>query len=300
MRPTNATMWPSTARPRRCRAACFVASSHPGGGGAKRSRSTPGATTATRSGVRAVQRRPGPGASLGGVRHQPVGLGHHLLLADDAATRLGPVTLGQHGVLDPGQGVHGVHERDAPAVLGQPAHLPGQPVVRVDEVVAARRPSGLGPHHAWVKAHSWPGRSSLARPSNGPAITCRTITPGAISTVGRQVAGGGPGEDLDLDAGARPAGGRPRRCRRSCRRRRRCPAGPAARCARTGRLPAGGVEGASVGARRCRPSCPRGIPTSDPHRLLQPHVGPPRARPRAATPTLLDIFPYCPDLRIWL
>ena len=33
-------------------------------------------------------------------------------------------------------------------------------------------------------AHSWPGRSSLGRPSNGPATTLCTSTPGAIGTLG--------------------------------------------------------------------------------------------------------------------
>ena len=31
------------------------------------------------------------------------------------------------------------------------------------------------------KAQSWPGRSSLARPSYGPAVTWRTRTPGTRS-----------------------------------------------------------------------------------------------------------------------
>ena len=35
-----------------------------------------------------------------------------------------------------------------------------------------------------VTAQSWPGRSCLSSPSNGPAVTCRTVTPGAVSTVG--------------------------------------------------------------------------------------------------------------------
>ena len=35
-----------------------------------------------------------------------------------------------------------------------------------------------------MKAQSWAGSSSLPRPSKGPALTCRTVTPGAISTTG--------------------------------------------------------------------------------------------------------------------
>jgi hypothetical protein len=34
-----------------------------------------------------------------------------------------------------------------------------------------------------VIAQSWPGRSSLGSPSNGPAVTLWTSTPGASSTV---------------------------------------------------------------------------------------------------------------------
>ena len=59
----------------------------------------------------------------------------------------------------------------------------------VDEVVVARA--------AWpasarstprVNAHSWPGSSSLASPSNGPAVTCRTRDAGRDLDDRRQVA----------------------------------------------------------------------------------------------------------------
>ena len=77
-------------------------------------------------------------ADLGvGVADQPVGLGDDLVLADHPDHRLGRVARGQRGVLDPGQGVRAVHQRHAPAVAGQPAGLPGQPVVRVHDVVVA-------------------------------------------------------------------------------------------------------------------------------------------------------------------
>jgi hypothetical protein len=54
----------------------------------------------------------------------------------------------------------------------------------VDDVVVARLVLGLLAQDAAVKAHSWAGSSSLPRPSNGPALTCRTVTPGLISTTG--------------------------------------------------------------------------------------------------------------------
>ena len=35
-----------------------------------------------------------------------------------------------------------------------------------------------------MNAQSWLGRSFLPRPSNGPAATCRTSTPGASAATG--------------------------------------------------------------------------------------------------------------------
>jgi hypothetical protein len=62
--------------------------------------------------------------SLGaGVGDQSVGRVGDLLLADNADQRLGAVAVREHRVLDLGEGVRGVHQRYAPAVLGQPAHL---------------------------------------------------------------------------------------------------------------------------------------------------------------------------------
>ncbi len=85
---------------------------------------------------------------VGGVGDQPVGGLDDLLLADDAAQRLGGVAVGEREVLHLGQGVGGVHERDAPALGGQPADLAGQPVVRVHDVVEAGLVRGLGAQHA--------------------------------------------------------------------------------------------------------------------------------------------------------
>jgi hypothetical protein len=92
MRPTNATICPLTGRPRRSRRVRAVL-------------------------VDEVLR-------LGlGVGHQPVGGVGDLLLADDADQRLGAVAVREHRVLDLREGVRGVHQGYAPAVLGQPADL---------------------------------------------------------------------------------------------------------------------------------------------------------------------------------
>jgi hypothetical protein len=58
------------------------------------------------------------------VGDEPVGGRDDLLLADDPAQRLRSVALGQREVLHLGEGVRGVHERDAPALARQPADLP--------------------------------------------------------------------------------------------------------------------------------------------------------------------------------
>jgi D-inositol-3-phosphate glycosyltransferase len=55
-------------------------------------------------------------------------------------------------------------------------------VIGEEQVVAAA--DMLIANTAAVKAQSWPGSSSLPSPSNGPALTCRTVTPGLISTTG--------------------------------------------------------------------------------------------------------------------
>ena len=47
-----------------------------------------------------------------------------------------------------------------------------------------------------MNAHSWAGRSRLSRPSNGPATTLRTVTPGAAAT--------DAGSADDVEAGTLP------------------------------------------------------------------------------------------------
>ena len=99
-----------------------------------------------------------------GVGHQPVGGLDDLRLADLAPRRLGRVTVGELGVLDPGHGVHRVHERHPPAVGGQPAHLAGEPVVGVHEVVPPLGPRGLGPHHPGGEGAQLARQVLLAQP----------------------------------------------------------------------------------------------------------------------------------------
>ena len=57
----------------------------------------------------------------------------NLFLADNAQLRLGSIPVGKFKVLDLRHGVHGVHERNIPTLGSEPAHLAGEPVVRVNE-----------------------------------------------------------------------------------------------------------------------------------------------------------------------
>lgn len=121
---------------------------------------------------------------FGGVRDEAVGGGDDLGLADDAGGGLGRVALGQCGVLDLGHGVHGVDEGDAPAFGGEPAHVPRQPVVGVDEVVVAGAVAGPGPHDP-VGEGAQLGRQLLL----GEALVRTRVhvaheDPGASSTTG--------------------------------------------------------------------------------------------------------------------
>ena len=150
-----------------------------------------------------------------------------------AGHRLGGVALGERGVLDLRHRVHRVHQRDAPAVARQRPDLAAEPVVAVHEVVVAGRVVGLGAQHlARERRTAAPGSSRLVSPSNGPGRRragpgCRRLT----STTG--------GSALPVDrvktststCRAPQGGGRARARRRSCRPRRRCPAGRGARCA---------------------------------------------------------------------
>ena len=83
-----------------------------------------------------------------GVGGEPARGVDDLLLSDDADVRFGFISLGEFEVLYLGHRVHGVHERDAPALGREPPHLAAEPVVRVDEVVPAFGSARLDPHNA--------------------------------------------------------------------------------------------------------------------------------------------------------
>jgi hypothetical protein len=121
------------------------------------------------------------------------------VFAHDAGLRLGLVAVGEQAVLHLGHGVHGVDERDAPAFLGQPADLAGQPVVGVDDVVVAGLVHGLGAQHLRQEGAHLAGQV-------GPVhLLVRPRGQVAHQDAGRQfgdrgeVSCGGPGEDVHLD-----------------------------------------------------------------------------------------------------
>ena len=82
------------------------------------------------------------------IRGQPARRVDDLLLSDDADVRLGRISLGELEVLHLGHRVHGMHERDAPALGREPPHLAAEPVMRVDEVVPALGSARLDAHDA--------------------------------------------------------------------------------------------------------------------------------------------------------
>lgn len=145
---------------------------------------------------------------LVGVRDQPVGLGDDLFLADHTGAGLRSVALGQRLVLDLGERVRGVDERDAPAVAGEPADLAGEPVVRVDDVVEARLVLGLLAQDGSGEGAQLRGELLLAEALERAGADVAHRHARAHLDHRREVAGGGAGEDVDLDAaGGQAAGG---------------------------------------------------------------------------------------------
>ena len=137
-----------------------------------------------------------------GVHDQPVGLVGNLLFADRAQRRFGGVPVGEGGVLDRGQGVRGVHQWHRPPVAGQPAHLTGEPVVRVHDVVVPRLVVGLGAQHPGGERAQLGGQVVLVQALVGPRGDVAHQYAGGERHRRRVGRGGGPGEDLDLDAAA--------------------------------------------------------------------------------------------------
>ena len=199
-------------------------------------------------GVGAVEPHELAGLLLG-VGDEPVGLGHHLLLADDPGPRLGAVADRQRLVLDLREGVRGVDQRHAPPVAGEPAHLARQPVVRVDDVVVAGLVLGLLAEHGGGEGAELGGQLLLAQALEGSGADVPHRHAGGHLDDRREVAGGGAGEDVDGDAAGGEALGGLDDVDVHARRRRRRPAGRAGWCAPRGSPPAGACRSGRNGER---------------------------------------------------
>ena len=134
------------------------------------------------------------------VGHQPVGGRHDLALAPDPDRGLGAVAAGQRQVLDLAQGVHGLHQRNPPALRGHRPHLTGQPVVRVHQVVPAGREVGLGAQHAEGERADLAGQRVLVEFLERPGHHVPDQYPGRELDDRRGVPADRAGEDLHLDA----------------------------------------------------------------------------------------------------
>jgi hypothetical protein len=169
--------------------------------GRKCSRSTPGGDRDHAVDLGAV-RSTSSRALVGSVRDQAVGGLDDLLLADDAAQRLRRVPFGEREVLDLAR-VCAVCTSGTPQRSeASPADLPGQPVVGVHDVVPARLVRGLGPQHAGGQRAQLGRQVLLGEPLEGAGGDVPDGDAGGELDDRREVAGGGPGEDLDRDAEA--------------------------------------------------------------------------------------------------
>jgi hypothetical protein len=134
-----------------------------------------------------------------GVGDEPVGGVDDLLLADQAAERLGGVAGGQGGVLDLAHGVHGVHQRHSPPVTRDRTDLAGQPVVRVHEVVAAGCVDGFRTQHLADERAHLSRKVRLGQPLVRPRGDVAHEYAGVGLHHRWLVRRRGPGEHLDLD-----------------------------------------------------------------------------------------------------
>ena len=193
-RPANSTTCASSGSPS-CSRAAWVSR------GRKTERSTPGYDDLDPARVGAVQVDQLLRLEVG-ARDQHVGGLDHLLLADDPRGGLGGVAERHGVVLHLRHRVHGVHERDAPAVAGERADLAGQPVVGVDHVVVAERETGLGPQHLAGEHAQLTRQLSLAQALEGAGMDVPDSD--AVPEIDDRVepGRGRAGEDVDLDAGS--------------------------------------------------------------------------------------------------
>src|SRR5664280_3678530 len=135
-----------------------------------------------------------------GVCHEAVSGVHDLSLTDLATRRLWRVPFRQPGVLDARHRVHRVHQRHPPTVSRQPAHLPGEPVVGVHEVIPALGSGRLRAHDPLGERAQLTREVSLAQALEWPCDDVAYVDPGRYLGLERQTAVGHPGEDLNLYA----------------------------------------------------------------------------------------------------
>ena len=134
-----------------------------------------------------------------GVGDEHVGGLDDLVLAQQPGVRLRGVTLGERGVLDLRHRVHGVDQRDRPAVADQRAHLAREPVVGVDEVEPAVLVAGLGAQQVAGEDAQLGGQRLLAEALVGAGGDVVDAHAGRGFDDGLERRGGGPGVDLDLE-----------------------------------------------------------------------------------------------------
>lgn len=121
----------------------------------------------------------------GGVGDEAGGAVNDAVFAVFAAARFGLFAGVQEEVLDFGHGVHGVHERNVPQAGELEAGDAGNPVVGVDEVVAAVRLLGADAFDFGDHAVQQFGEFFFGSLRGGPARTLWTQTPGSgCSTAG--------------------------------------------------------------------------------------------------------------------
>ncbi len=98
--------------------------------------------------------------------------------------------------------MHGLDERNAPAFRRHGRDLAGQPVVRVQQVIAAGREVGLGPQHPEGERADLAGQGVLVEFLERAGHHVADEHAGYQLHRGRRFRADRAGEDLDLDAAA--------------------------------------------------------------------------------------------------